>query len=112
MRALVLAILFSLVTSVAAAGKQGPGTKAVKSATDTITSLLAKEVEAGSQEEKDLAAKVTESVRGFLDVDQLGERALSDHWSTLSETQKTQFLELLRALIEDNYVKGLRANLE
>jgi phospholipid transport system substrate-binding protein len=111
-RILLVSLVLALVTSVASAGKDGPGTKAVKSANDTIAGLLAKDVEAGSQEEKDLAAKVTESVRSFLDVDMLGERALTDHWSTLSDTQKTEFLELLRGLIEDNYVKGLRANLE
>lgn len=106
---LLVALLFA---SVAHAGKDGPGTKAVRTANDTIAKLLAKDVAAGSAEEKELAAKVTESVRTFLDVDALGERALADHWSTLSDTQKTEYLSLLRGLIEDNYVKGLRANLE
>src|ERR1044071_4726604 len=86
------------VTISAWAGKDGPGTKAVKSANKTITGLLSKKVEAGSQEEKDLAAKVTDSVRDFLDVDELGKRALSDHWDTLSSTQQSDFLELLRGL--------------
>ena len=108
-----LLVLFALLfASFAHAGKDGPGTKAVRSANDTIAKLLAKDVAAGSAEEKELAAKVTESVRSFLDVDALGERALADHWSTLSDAQKTEYLALLRGLIEDNYVKGLRANLE
>ena len=40
--------------------------------------LLKQKVAAGSKEEKDLAAKVTTSVRGFLDIDQLGKRAMVD----------------------------------
>jgi phospholipid transport system substrate-binding protein len=92
--------------------KDGPGTKAVKSANATISALLQKEVVAGSKEEQELAAKVTASVRDFLDIDALGERALADHWDTLSTTQRTEFLDVLRGLLEDNYVKGLRANLE
>jgi ABC-type transporter MlaC component len=95
-----------------AAGKAGPGTQAVKTANDTIASLLKQKVAAGSKEEKDLAAKVTTSVRGFLDIDQLGKRAMIDNWPKLSKAQQDQFLGLLRELIEDNYVRGLRANLE
>src|SRR5690349_1690430 len=92
--------------------KSGPGTQAVRSANDTIGGLLKQKAAAGSKEEKELAAKVTTSVRGFLDIDQLGKRAMIDNWSKLSKAQQDQFLGLLRSLIEDNYVRGLRANLD
>ena len=98
--------------SAAPAAKSGPGTQAVKAANDTIAGLLKQKVAAGSKEEKDLAAKVTTSVRSFLDIDQLGKRAMVDNWGKLSKSQQDEFLRLLRALIEDNYVRGLRANLE
>ncbi|HET7505833.1 MAG TPA: ABC transporter substrate-binding protein [Kofleriaceae bacterium] len=96
----------------AAPAKLGPGTQAVKAANDTIASLLKQKVAAGSKEEKELTAKVTTSVRGFLDIDQLGKRAMVDNWQKLAKAQQDQFLALLRELIEDNYVRGLRANLE
>lgn len=96
----------------AAAAKAGPGTAAVKSANDKINALLKQKPAAGSKEEKDLAAKVTTSVRDFLDIDELGKRAMSDQWSKLSKEQQNEFLSTLRALIEDNYVRGLRANLQ
>jgi ABC-type transporter MlaC component len=96
----------------ASAAKSGPGTQVVKSANDTIAALLKQKVAPGSKEEKDLAAKVTTSVRGFLDIDQLGKRAMVDNWAKLSKPQQDQFLALLRALIEDNYIRGLRANVE
>lgn len=96
----------------AAAQTKGAGTQAVKAANDTIAGLLKQKVAAGSKEEKDLAAKVTTSVRSFLDIDQLGKRAMVDNWGKLSKAQQDQFLALLRSLIEDNYVRGLRANLE
>ena len=95
-----------------AAAKSGSGTQVVKSANDTIAALLKQKVTAGSKEEKDLAAKVTTSVRGFLDIDQLGKRAMVDNWAKLSRPQQDQFLALLRSLIEDNYIRGLRANVE
>lgn len=99
-------------TAAAPAAKSGAGTQAVKAANDTIAGLLKQKVAAGSKEEKDLAAKVTTSVRGFLDIDQLGKRAMVDNWAKLSKPQQDQFLGLLRSLIEDQYVRGLRANLD
>lgn len=121
---LVSFLVFALVISVATAqpkvpaapaqgpGKTGTGTQAVKAANDAIAALLRQKVAAGSKEEKDLAAKVTTGVRGFLDIEQLGKRAMVDNWPKLSRPQQDQFLALLRALIEDNYVRGLRANLD
>lgn len=116
----MLSRLFSLIALVAVsltlaapvrAGADGPGVRAVRTANDTIAGLLKQKVKAGSDAEKALAAKVTTSVRDFLDIESLGQRALEDHWPKLSETQRTEFMALLRKLIEDNYVRGLRANL-
>src|SRR5690348_10911360 len=69
----------------AAPAKGGPGTAAVKAANDTIAGLLKQKVAADTKEEKDLAAKVTTSVRNLLDIDQLGKRAMVDNWGKLSK---------------------------
>jgi phospholipid transport system substrate-binding protein len=114
-RRLVVVAILALATvlgAVPAFAADGPGTKAVRSANETIEAALKTKAAAGSADEKKAAAKVTESVRGFLDIDELGKLALGDHWAKLSEAQRQEFLQLLRALIEDNYVKGLRANLD
>ncbi|CAN5146948.1 hypothetical protein BH11MYX1_BH11MYX1_44740 [soil metagenome] len=110
-----LAILFALITGAsgaAFAGSPGPGTAAVKAANQKISGLLAQKVTAGSKDEKDLAGRVTGSVRDLLDIDELGKRALADQWSKITPAQQTEYLTTLRALIEDNYIKGLRSNLE
>ncbi|HEX5062503.1 MAG TPA: ABC transporter substrate-binding protein [Kofleriaceae bacterium] len=98
-------------TATAPAAKAGPGTAAVKTANEKISALLKQKPAAGSPQEKELAGKVTTSVRDFLDIDELGKRAMSDQWSKLTKEQQAEFLSTLRALIEDNYVKGLRSNL-
>jgi phospholipid transport system substrate-binding protein len=95
-----------------APAKDGPGTAVVKQVNTTISNLLKKKPPEGSKEEKELAKQVTESVRSFLDIDQLGKRAMVDQWPKLSKAQQAQFLTLLRELIEDSYIRGLRANLE
>lgn len=112
---ILLLSLFVALPAVAAGptanAKPGPGTQAVKSANEKISALLKQKPAAGSKEEKELAGKVTTSVRDFLDIDELGKRAMADQWSKLSKEQQTEFLSTLRALIEDNYVRGLRSNL-
>ena len=105
-------VLIMLVSLVALAGAPGPGTASVKSANEKISALLKQKVPAGSQAEKDQAAKVMTSVRDFLDIDELGKRAMADQWTKLTPPQQTEFLSTLRSLIEANYVNGLRANLD
>ncbi len=105
-------------TTPATAGKPvapaaaGAGTKVVKDANETIATLLKQKPAAGSKAEKDLAAKVTTSVRGFLDIDELGKRAMATNWAKLTPAQQTEFSSVLRQLIETNYINGLRANLQ
>lgn len=107
----VLAVALCVAPFTARAA-DGPGTKVVRQANDTIAALLKQKAAPGSDAEKKAAAKVTTSVREFLDIGELTQRALVDHWAKLTEAQRTEFLDTLRGLIEDNYVKGLRANLE
>jgi phospholipid transport system substrate-binding protein len=109
---LLLSLFVALPVASAQTAKPGPGTASVKSANEKISALLKQKPAAGSKEEKELAGKVTTSVRDFLDIDELGKRAMADQWSKLSKEQQTEFLSTLRALIEDNYVRGLRANLQ
>ena len=91
---------------------ESPGTAAVRKANETIKGLLKKEAQPGSAQEKKLASQVTKSVRGFLDVSELGRRSMRDHWSKLSKKQHKAFLTVLTELIEKNYVLGLRSNLD
>jgi phospholipid transport system substrate-binding protein len=111
MKRLTLLLLLIAMPLLAGPGS-GPGSSVVKQANEKISTLLKQKASPGSKEEKDLAAKVTTSVRDFLDIDELGKRAMVDQWGKLTSSQQTEFLSTLRGLIEDNYVRGLRANLE
>jgi len=110
-RPIILLILLGLASAPAIAS-DGPGIAAVRAGNQAITALLKQKVAPGSAEEKALAAKVTESVKSLIDIDELGKRAMADHWAKLTAAQQREFLATLRGLISDNYVKGLRANLE
>src|SRR5512135_3866639 len=97
-----LIVILLALFAVPAFADSKAGTTVVKTANEKISALLKQKVAAGSKEEKDLAAKVTTSVRDFLDIDELGKRAMVDQWSKLSGEQQTEFLTTLRSLIEDN----------
>jgi len=107
-----MAGLLLIVAPAAAAGANGPATRAVRKANTTVRALLRKKVSAGSAAEKNLARQVTHQVRSFLDIDKLGKLALTDHWSKLTAAQRSEYQKLLRTLIERNYIKGLRSNLK
>ncbi len=114
-RNLPLLVALALLLAPPAAGADTPpgqGTHAVQEANTTVRELLGHEVEPGSPAEKKLASQVTRSVRDFIDIDSLGEQAMRDHWAGLSSGKRREFLRLLRGLVEANYVRALRSNLE
>ena len=94
------------------AAADGPGAKVVRKANDTLSALLRQKVAPKSDAEKRLSAEIRTKLDGFLDVDELGQRALVDHWASLSAAKKKQFKVLLRSLVEANYVRALRSNLD
>jgi phospholipid transport system substrate-binding protein len=103
-------IAVALVTTTGSVhAKDGPGVRVVRKANQKISHLLKQKAPAGSAKERSLAAKVTKSVRGFLDIEELGRRALVDHWAKLDASKRAEFMKLLRSVIEKNYVRGLRA---
>ncbi len=89
----------------------GVGTKRVKQVNTALSKTLAGKTSSKAEETK-LLGKARSLLGGFLDIEELGKRAMSDQWSSLSEAQRKDFLSLLRKLIETNYVKGLRSNLK
>jgi phospholipid transport system substrate-binding protein len=101
-----------LSTVAASAEESGPGVSAVRRAQESVAASLQKKVAPGSEAEKQLANEISMQLRGFLDVDELGRRALVDHWGKLKEPQRRQFLAVLRGLVEANYVRALRSNLQ
>jgi phospholipid transport system substrate-binding protein len=100
-RSFVLAVMMIGLVASPALAEDGPGTKVVKQANATIKSLL---------KQKATTAKVTTGIRDFIDIDELGKRALVDHWGKLKPAEQKEYLDVLRALIEDNYKRGAAAN--
>lgn len=103
-------LLACLAITAPASAEEGPGVGAVRRANDNVTALLKQKAEPGSEAEKRLAAEISTQLKGFLDVEELGQRALADHWKSLSAKQRKEYLGLLRELVEGNYIKAMRSN--
>ncbi|MEM1413676.1 MAG: ABC transporter substrate-binding protein [Myxococcota bacterium] len=58
------------------------------------------------------AAALTEQLGGLLDYEELGRRALRDHWDVLQPAQREEFVSILRQLVERSYQQNLESTLE
>ena len=101
MKRTILALLVTLAPTLAFAG---PPTDAVEKARANET--ISKQLKAQAP-----AAQVTTAVNNFIDIDELGKRSMTSHWSSLKPDEQKKFLDKLHALIEANYIKGMQANL-
>ncbi len=98
-------------TATAQAGPNGVGTKTVRKVNTALSATMKGKTSSKVQEGK-LLREGRKLLSGFLNIEELGQRALKDHWVKLGTAQRAEFLSLLRKLIETNYVKGLRSNLK
>ncbi|MEO0325745.1 MAG: ABC transporter substrate-binding protein [Myxococcota bacterium] len=57
------------------------------------------------------AAALTAQLGNLLDYDELSRRALRDHWDVLDESQRTEFVSVLRQLVERSYQQNLESTL-
>src|SRR5882724_9512177 len=78
----------------------------VQSKQARVTSLLHQSP--SSQRDKQIAAVLD----GMMDYDELAKRSLATHWTDLSETQRREFTEVLRRLVQRNYERNIKNILE
>lgn len=110
LRFLAVALVLGSLAGSALAAPEGDATKTVRKVNTSISKALTSKNKAGLDEKKALE-QARAKLGNFLDIDELGKRAMKDHWAKLSPAQRTEFLTLLRNLIETNYLKGLRSNI-
>ena len=91
-----------------------PGTPmaTLKSKNGEVEKVLRQKVEKGSTQEKKQKEDIKQLAANLLDYDELAKRSLAQHWAKLNPGQQKEFVSTLRELIERNYVKQLRTNLD
>ena len=111
MQSLLAALL--LVAALPLVAEASPGPMAVlKQKNSEVDRLLRQRPEVGSAEEKRQKNDIKVLASALLDYSELARRSLSAHWDKLTSAQRDEFIGTLRELIERNYVKQLRTNLD
>lgn len=110
---LALALLLRGPAAAAGTGGAGSGPKAtLQRLNGEVDKLLRKKVVEGSPEEARIKSAVKKLAAELLDYGELTKRALGEHWAKLTNAQRTDFVNTLKELIERNYVRQLRTNLD
>jgi phospholipid transport system substrate-binding protein len=111
--ALFFGVAFAVLpfTSFALAGGLGP-LATLKLKNGAVDRLLRQRVTTGSPEEQKVKDEIKSLAGTLFDYSELARRSLADHWIKLTAAQRTEFVATLRELIERNYVKQLRTNLD
>jgi phospholipid transport system substrate-binding protein len=108
----LVGIIALLVTSgPARAADQGAATEAIRTANSRVRELLSTHAEAGSEQSRKAASKITHELRDLFDIGDLAKRALVDHWQEMTPAQRTALVDTLRLIVERNYIAQLRSNL-
>lgn len=110
MRTLTLA-LGLLVPTLAVAGAAGP-MATLKAKNDEVDKLLRQPTAKGSPAEQKQKDEIKQLAASLLDYEELAKRSMAAHWDKLTAEQRKEFVTTLRGLIERNYVKQLRSNLD
>lgn len=113
--ALALAILPATALAIQpvarAATEEGP-MASLRHSHERVRKLLKKPTTAGSPEDKAVRNDVKKIVNDFLDYQELARRALGPHWDARTKKEQQEFVSVLRDLIERNYVKQLKTNVD
>ncbi len=84
----------------------------LKQKNSEVDKLLREHPAKGSAAETKQKDQIKQLAATLLDYDELAKRALAAHWDELKPAQRTEFVATLRELIERNYTKQLRNNLD
>jgi phospholipid transport system substrate-binding protein len=105
---LFIALLFASGPALAAAGAKAT----LQRINSQVDKLLRRQVAAGSPEEAQIKGDVKKLAAELLDYGELARRALGEHWDKLKPAQRTDFVSTFKELIERNYVRQIRTNLD
>ncbi len=77
----------------------------LKKSNAALKKLFQKQSPSWSPETDAKRSEMRTIVSGFLDFAELARRALAKHWDEITPKQRTEFISVLRELIERNYIK-------
>jgi phospholipid transport system substrate-binding protein len=109
--AFVLAVLLAGAGGLAAGQAQSP-TTVLKKYNAEIDRVLKRKFPRGSPGEQKAKDEIRVIVAALMDYDELARQAMARHWDSMSASQRSEFTRVFRDLIERNYVKQIRSNVD
>ena len=109
---IILALTLMIPTWSSPALAKGTPKATLKRLQTRLNGLLRKKAKPGSEADKKLKQKIKGAINDMLDFEELARRSLRKHWGSLTPVERAEFTRLLKDLIECNYIKQLRGNLD
>lgn len=100
------AVLWASILSPASAQDTAAAQSFLEGKQEQVRSLLRRPANARR------TAQLTSLLANLLDYEELSRRALGEHWEARSEAERTDFVAVLRQLVERNYQANLQNTLE
>jgi len=111
MRSIVISLALMSLLPLSTRAAPSPR-QVIESSAESVKEVLRQKTAKGSREEQDQKARLRKVVDGFLDFAELAKRALGTHWEIRTEQERTEFVQLLRDLIEAAYANAIRQNVD
>lgn len=96
----------------AAAARAESPIKALKRTNTRINRLLRQQEHSKAGRSERLQNDIKRAINRFLDFRELARLALASHWDQRTPAERDEFVSILRQLIEKNYIKQLRSNVD
>lgn len=106
MRNHIITLLIAL--SVSTSAYAGPPIGFIEGQVKSVRELLKIPVKDGTTEKKKVDNKLKAILNPVMNFERLSENALRNHWSTLADNQKLDFIELFRGLVFHSYLQKIR----
>jgi phospholipid transport system substrate-binding protein len=87
----------------------GPPIGFIKGEVEKVRALLKIPVKAESPEKEKIDDQLRSILNPVMNFERLSENALRNHWTTLSEVQRSDFVALFRALVFHSYLQKIRS---
>jgi phospholipid transport system substrate-binding protein len=96
----------TLIASSALGAPVLSATDAIRKANEQLRGLLAENPKDTAGHDR-INKQISEKLKGLLDIPFLAQRALVNHWKTMSATQRSEVQSALQAIVEKNYLNQL-----
>jgi len=93
-----------------AAAQDGPASRFLDRTIDRLNALLRRNLSGAAAERRD--GQVHDIIGEVIDFQAIARASLRRHWDDLSAAQRTEFVSLLRQLVERSYRKNLESTLD